>query len=97
MYLKCVERFAGAAGGAFGGGGGVGLAGSPTGAGSGAGGVWVSVFLTAGSRYLGCPCKEFGNGLIGLQISSLCCSTILVRMSLSDSSFTMCTSCILRR
>lgn len=49
MYLKCVERFAGAAGGAFGGGGGAGLAGSPA-VGAGAAGVWVSVFLTAGSR-----------------------------------------------
>lgn len=49
MYLKCVERFAGAAGGAFGGGGGAGLAGSPA-MGTGAG-VWVSVFLTAGSKF----------------------------------------------
>ena len=45
MYLKCIERFAGTAGGL----GGVGGAGWANG--GGAGGVWVSVFLTAGSKF----------------------------------------------
>jgi len=73
MYLKCIERFAGTAGGGGSGGMGGGVGGAAGGVNGGsAGGVWVSVFLTAGSKFAcpqswGCEWVRVGKGKGGVN------------------------------